>query len=395
MKNIAFLFMALTLSACSFFGGDKEVDLDAPVELQSFDSKLDIKKLWGHNLGKGAGQIDPIAIPAIDGNRLYSADHSGKVTAIDLDTGKRLWQRDLKKTYISGATGASNGLVLIGTGQGKIIALSQDDGATLWTSEVSSEVLAPPVTNGDAVVVLSVDGRVHGLDASDGTERWLVDTNMPLLTVRGNSAPIIVKDMQLPTGARIDVAFVGHDNGKLAAYAVNDGVLLWEARVGVPEGRTDLERMVDIDGRPLYFNGTLYAVSFQGGLMAIQPATGRAAWFQQASSNNGAGGYGGTLAITEADGKVRAFNASAGTELWSSDEYLNRQLNAPAVTRAYVVFADYQGYVHFLSRSSGKTIGRKKVGGDGVRAPTIIHNNQVIVLNNSGGISAFDVSELD
>lgn len=394
MKRIAILLIAMTLSACSFFGGDKEVDLDAPVELQKFDARLAVKKVWSHNLGKGAGQIDPISIPAIDGDKLFSADHTGKVTAIDLNSGKRLWQRTLKKTYISGATGASDGLVLVGTGQGKIIALSQDDGTTLWTSQVSSEVLAPPTTNGDTVVVLSLDGKVHGLDAQDGSERWLVDTNMPLLTVRGNSAPIVVRDLQMSNGARIDVAFIGHDNGKLAAYSMTDGVLLWEARVGVPEGRTDLERMVDVDGRPLYFNGTLYAVSFQGGLMAIQPATGRAAWFQEASSNHGAGGYGGTLAITEADGKVRAFNASAGTELWASDEYANRNLNAPAVTSEFVVFADYQGYLHFLSRRSGETIGRKKVGGDGVRAPTIIHNGQIIVLNNSGGISAYTVSEL-
>jgi len=395
MKRITLLFMIATLSACSFFGGDKEVDLDAPVELEKFTPELDVKKVWSHNLGKGAGQIDPISIPAIDGDTLYSADHSGRVTAIDLNTGKRIWQQSIKKTYISGATGASDGLVLVGTGQGKIIALNQNDGETLWTSQVSSEVLAPPVTNGDSVVVLSLDGKVHGLDAGDGSERWLVDTNMPLLTVRGNSAPLVVRDLQMPNGPRIDVVFIGHDNGKLAAYSMQDGVLLWEARVGVPEGRTDLERMVDVDGRPLYFNGTLYAISFQGGLMAIQPATGRAAWFQEASSNNGAGGYGGTLVITEDSGKVRAFNASAGTELWSSDEYLNRKLNAPAVASGYVVFADYKGYLHFLSRSSGATIGRKKVGGDGVRAPTIIHNEQIIVLNNSGNISAYTAAELD
>ena len=394
MKRIASLFIITCLSACSYFGGGKEVDLDAPVELEKFEPQLSVVKAWSHNLGKGSGKIGPISIPAIDGDKLFSADHNGTVTAIDLNSGKRIWQRKLKKTYISGATGASEGLVLVGTSQGQIIALSQSDGSTLWTSQVSSEVLAPPATNGDSVVVLSLDGKVHGLDAQDGSDRWLVDTNMPLLTVRGNSAPIVVRDIAMNNNISLDVAFIGHDNGKVAAYAMEDGVLLWEARVGVPEGRTDLERMVDVDGRPLYFNGTLYAVSFQGGLMAIQPNTGRAAWFQKASSNHGAGGYGGTLAITEANGNVRAFNASAGTELWSTDEYANRGLNAPVVTSDFVAFADYKGYLHFLNRRTGATIGRKKVGGKGVRTPTIIHNDQVIVLNNSGGISAYTAVEL-
>lgn len=394
MHLLMALPMVLVLSACSFFGGG-EVDLDAPVELQKFDAKLEVEKVWSHNLGKGAGNINPISIPAIDGDTIYSADHSGRVSAIDLSTGKRLWQKEIKKTFISGATGASDGLVVVGTGQGEIIAMSQSNGDVLWRAQVSSEVLSPPVTNGDSVVVLSLDGKVHGLSATDGSERWLVDTNMPLLTVRGNSAPIVVKEQRVSTGARIDVAYVGHDNGKLSAYAMEDGILLWEARVGVPEGRTDLERMVDVDGRPLYINGTLYAVSFQGGLMAVQPETGRALWFQEASSNQGAGGYGGTVVVTETDGKVRAFNASEGTELWSSDEYANRNLNAPVVDSGFVAFADFEGYLHFLSRSSGATIGRKKVDGAGVRAPTLIHNGQIIVLDNSGGLSAYRVTELD
>ena len=394
MNYIALLLIPLILSACSFFAGDK-VDLDAPAELEKFESKLAVKRIWRQNLGRGAGKTNPVSIPAIDGDKLYSADHSGRVTALNLESGKRIWQKDIKKTYISGATGASDGLVLVGTVRGEIIAMRQTDGEILWRSQVSSEVLAPPATNGDSVVVLSLDGKVHGLDAQDGSGRWLVDTNMPLLTVRGNSAPVVVQDIQMGNGAGIDVAFVGHDNGKLAAYSMADGILLWEARVGVPEGRTDLERMVDIDGRPLYFNGTLYAISFQGGLMAIEPATGRANWFQEASSHNGAGGYGGTLVITEEDGKVRAFNASEGTELWTSDEYSNRVLNAPAASGDYVVFVDFEGYLHFLSRNLGATIGRKKVAGSGVRAPTIIHDGKIIVLDNSGGLSAYTAIELN
>jgi outer membrane protein assembly factor BamB len=172
-----------------------------------------------------------------------------------------------------------------------------------------------------------------------------------------------------------------------------DGVMIWEARVGIPEGTTDLERMVDIDGKPLYFNGTVYAVSFQGGVMAIQPNTGRSIWYQELSSTNGAGGYGGTVAVADDRGIVKAFNASVGTELWSTDEYENRSLNAPAVSSEYVAVADFEGYLHLLSRRNGETVGREEIDGSGVRSPTIIHNDQIIILDNSGGISAFNVNQ--
>ncbi len=394
MKLPVALVLVVCLSACNFFRGDEEIDLLAPVELENFDPQLEINRLWRQDLGDGPGDIRPMVVPAIDGDILYAGDYSGSLTAIDLTTGKRLWRTQLRNTRITGATGAGHGLVLVGTDKGLVIALDQTDGEQLWTATIASEILAPPATNGDTVVALSLDGKVYGLDARDGSERWVIDTSMPLLTLRGTAPPTVVEAVRI--GPRLlDVVFVGHDNGKIAAYSMQDGLTVWDTRVGVPEGRTDLERMVDVDGQPLFHNGTLYGVSYQGGLMAIQPETGRALWFQDASSVSGPAAFAGTLAITEADGRVRAFNASEGTELWSSSEYAHRQLNAPAVANRYVAFADFEGYLHFLDRRTGETIGRRRVDGSGVRSPTIGYGDQVILIDNSGGIAAYRVSDID
>ena len=398
MKPISLLLVLLMMTGCSYLGlgsGKKDIELNKPAELLDFSSELAINKRWSHKVGGGAGKVKAISVPAIDQGIMYAADQGGSVIAVDIDTGARLWKREFKKTQITGSAGAAEGLVLFGTDQGQVVALDQQDGAELWRATVSSEVLSSPVTNGDVVVTLTLDGRVHGLDAEDGSPRWLIDTNLPLLTVRGNAKPLMVEDVVMGNNATTDLVYVGHDNGKLSAYLAEDGVVVWESRVGIPEGRTDLERMVDIDGSPLYLGGTVYAVSFQGGLMAMNPATGRAIWFQEASSHNGAGAWGGTVAITEVDGKVQAFNASEGTQTWETEEYAYRGLNSPGVTSSFVVFADAKGYLHFLSRRNGKTIGRRKVGGAGVRAPTLIHNDLVIVLDNSGSLSAYEVAELD
>jgi outer membrane protein assembly factor BamB len=153
--------------------------------------------------------------------------------------------------------------------------------------------------------------------------------------------------------------------------------------------------MVDIDGKPLYHSGRLYAVSFQGGLMAINPTNGQPVWFQDASSNVGPSAFAGSLVITEANGTVKAFNASDGTEFWSTDEYAYRGLNQSVTTSSHVAFADFEGYLHFLSRRTGETVGRIRVDGSGVRSPTMLYNDQFIVLDNSGNISAYSVTELD
>ncbi|MBC6429013.1 MAG: outer membrane protein assembly factor BamB, partial [Cellvibrionales bacterium] len=384
------------LSACAFFGGgDEELDPTAPAKLQDFTPRLTVHRLWHHDLGRGPGQIHPPLLPAIDQGTVYAADRTGTVTAIDLQTGTRIWQKRLKNTPLTGATGAAHGKVLLGTGQGQVLALDQATGTQLWQTSVSSEVLAPPATDGHTVIVTSLDGRIHGLNAADGSPRWQADTQLPLLTLRGTAPPLIIPDLPTASGRPLPAAIIGQDSGKLAAYALRDGTQLWEARVGTPQGRTDLERMVDIDGRPLYHKGTLYALAFQAGLMALQPATGRALWFQSASASTAPAAHAGSLVITESSGQIRAFNAFEGTELWATAAYANRQLNAPAVANLYVAVADYRGYLHLLDRRSGTTIGRHKIGRQGIRTPTLLHNGVLLLLDNGGTLSAYKVEELE
>lgn len=393
LKHILLVPVVMVLASCSIFGSG-DVNLSEPVELQDYAARIEVDRVWRQDIGSGPGEIHPVVHPAIDGDRLFVGDRSGQITAIDLTSGRRIWRARLDDVAITGATGAGGNLVLVGTNEGDVIALSQADGSELWRVRVSSEVLTAPATDGSVVVVVSADGRVHGLSASDGSEIWLARSIRPLLSVRGNAPPLIVNRMP-GNFAGLTVVFVAQDSGKVAAYSINDGIQLWDARVAVPEGQTDLERMVDIDGRPLYHSGNIYAVSYQGGLMAINPSNGQPSWYQDASSIVGPSAFAGSLVITEADGTVRAFNASQGTEFWSTDEYAYRGLNQSVTTDSYIAFADYEGYLHFLSRRTGETIGRTRVSRSGVRSPTLLYNDQLIVLDNSGNISAYSVTELD
>jgi outer membrane protein assembly factor BamB len=393
LKHLLLVPLIMVLASCSVFRSDE--NLNEPVDLQRVDSQIEVDRLWRHDVGSGPDEIHPSVYPAIDGDQMFVGDRSGQVTAIDLTTGRRLWQEELDDVEITGATGAGGNLVLVGTNEGDVIALSQEDGSELWRTRVTSEVLAAPATNGNVVIVLSIDGKIRGLDASDGSQLWLSASTLPLLSVRGNAPPLIVDSLPGVNFAGLQVVFVAQDNGKVSAFSVSDGIQIWDARVAVPEGQTDLERMVDIDGIPLYHSGRLYAVSYQGGLMAINPTNGQPVWFQDASSTVGPSAFAGSLVITEADGTVRAFNATDGTEFWSTDEYAYRSLNQSVTTSSYVAFADYEGYLHFLSRRSGETVGRVRVDRSGVRSPTMLYNDQFIVLGNSGNISAYSVTELD
>jgi len=366
--------------------GCSSTDIDEsllPAELISFDPSVDIEELWSVSIGKGADETSSLLRPALLDDRIYVTDYAGRVSALDAANGRSLWSVDLR-TSITGGTGVGEGLVFVASGDGVVYALEQSDGSILWQVQLNSEVLAPPQAGSGVVIVLAQDGRVSALDVQNGEQLWRVDSVKPLLTVRGNAQPAIVDDIVL----------IGHDSGKIGAYRLADGAALWIARVAVPEGSNELQRMVDIDAAPVYANGLVYGLSFQGGIMAINPQTGRGTWFQESSSVNEIGVYGGTLSITDVDGKISAFNASSGEMLWESETLKNRGVTGPVVHDLAVAVADFEGYVHLFRRNTGALANRIQVGRDEIRAPLIPIEDGLLVLDTSGRLTALRIGDL-
>lgn len=381
-KKIVFTAIALGLLAgCS---GTDDIDESLlPAELIRFDASVDIEELWSVDIGSSADETSSLLRPALVDDRIYVTDHDGRVSALDVANGRSQWSVNLR-TSITGGTGVGEGLVLVASGEGIVYALEQSNGSIRWQVQLNSEVLAPPQAGSGVVIVLAQDGRVYALDSQNGEQLWRVDSIKPLLTVRGNAQPAIVDDIVL----------IGHDSGKIGAYRLSDGAAIWIARVAVPEGSNELQRMVDIDAAPLYANGLVYGLSFQGGIMAINPQTGRGTWFQETSSVNEIGVFGGTLSITDVDGKITAFNASSGEMLWESEVVKNRGVTGPVVHELAVAVADFEGYVHLFRRNTGALANRIKVGRNPIRAPLVPIEDGFLVLDTSGRLTALQIGNL-
>ena len=372
------LCFLLVLGACS---SNKKVDLNKPEPLQKIKNQVNIKKLWSSNIGAVEKQFFFKPHLSSDTANIYVGNNN-KIIAIDKQRGRKVWQQRFK-TQLTGTTGIGGNLVFAGDENGNIYALDKATGRLIWTSTVSSEVLAPPQGNGDIVVVASSDGKIFGLNADNGSERWRVDTVKPILLRSGSSAPVIADDM----------VYLAQDNGKVLAITNFDGVRRWEARVAIPKGDNELERLVDIDGSPLYHNGSLYAVSYQGGLMSIDLKTGRPIWVKPASSSNDIGVYGGMLVVVNTDATVTAYNSADGSEIWTNEVLKNRGLGSAQVTQDFVTTVDYKGYLHVLDRTTGNLMGRKKIGKKGANTPMLREENTIYVLDISGKLQALLVSE--
>jgi len=381
MKKICGLLCVLLLSGCSwmkFWEDDNdEADPTAPAPLVDFDAELKVKAIW--RTGIGSGDKDNVAtlVPALDNGHLYAATNDGEVVALDAASGDRQWKIDLQ-TPLSGGVGAGAGVVLVGDADGEVIALAADTGKERWRIRLSSEIVSPPAARGNVVAVQALNSKLYGLSVATGDTLWRYDSETPVLSLRTVATPVVTDSMVI----------AGFASGKLVAVSASDGSALWETRVGVPKGRTELERMVDVS-TPLLVDDVVYAASFQGRIAALSRGTGRELWAQDGSSHSGLA-FGETqVYIVETGDIVKALRATGGQVLWTNDQMPNRRLTAPMTVNGYVAVADGEGYLHLLSQADGHFLARVKVDGDGISVPMVASADTLYVLDNDGDVTAY------
>ncbi|OUM25348.1 outer membrane protein assembly factor BamB [Pseudomonas sp. 1239] len=375
-KHAAVLAVALLAVGCSS-NSKKELP---PAELTKFTEEVVLKKQWSRSIGDGQGESFNMLVPAIENDRIYAADVTGVVMALDRMNGDVIWKKDLDLP-VSGAVGVGYGLVMLGTLKGEVIAMDASTGEEKWRARVTSEVLAPPATNGDVVVVQTQDDRVIGLDASTGDRRWIYESTPAVLTLRGTGAPIVTNRL----------AVAGLSTGKVVALDTQNGVPVWEQRVAVPQGRSELDRVVDIDGGLLLSGGVLYVASYQGRVAGLDLESGRVLWQRDASSYAGVAQGFGNVYVSLASGTVEGIDERSSSALWSNDSLARRQLSAPEVFSSYVAVGDLEGYLHLLSQVDGRFVGRERIDSDGLRARPLVVGDMIYVFGNSGKLEALTI----
>ncbi len=374
--------LAVVLGGCGLFG-DKD-DEDKPAELVDFDETLDVRRLWSAKVGKGSEFLRLALMPAGDGSRVYAASRNGVVTAYDPDDGDREWRRELD-VALSAGPAVGEGLVVVGGADGDVVALAADDGSERWRVDIDGEVLAPPAIRGDSVVVVTIDGRLTVLSTFDGSERWSLEQQLPPLTLRGASAPAIV-------GTTV---VAGFDNGRVLAVNLLDGTTEWEAVISPPTGRSDLERLADIDGTISVVGQDVYVTGYQGRLAALAAESGQVLWARELSTYGGVSADWNNVYTTTDTGEVVAFSRRAGAEAWRNDALLRREPTVPVPFERTVAVGDLEGYVHFISNIDGRFVARRRAGGGMISGAPAMIGGKLYVQNEDGTLTAFGVPPRD
>lgn len=371
--RIAALLLLVMLAGCSTVSGwfAKDKTGNEPAKLVEFKQTATFNVRWHLKIG-GSGNY--ILQPAVTSDAVYAANTKGELFRFDPATGKQVWRVD-SGFAISAGVGAGEGFVLVGGGKGQLAAFAAD-GKLLWKTKVSSEVLNIAKIVDGMVVVRTADGRLSGLDVTDGKRLWLYEQSVPPLIVRSYAGVAIERG----------TIFGGFAAGKLAAVSLGSGIVIWETVVSQPRGNTELERISDITSSPVLDDDQVCAVAFQGRIACYGLAQGNLLWSRDISSDKGMTLFHNYLYITNTTGAILAMDKSSGSSFWKNEQLFMRQTSAPYAFGDHLTVGDYEGYLHALSREDGSMTARLKTDGSAILTAPMELDGGLLVQTQKGSL---------
>ena len=378
-RSVAVPILLLSLSGCQtisgWFGANDPAE--KPAALVEFSPSATLRGIWQGAAGS-AGNF--VLQPAQMGDSVYTAARDGQLQRMDASNGRQIWRIDSGRK-LSAGVGAGDGLILVGTEKGEVLAFD-NEGRPRWQAQVSSEILSPPQAAGGIVVVRSGDGRIVGLDAADGKRKWVYQRSVPALSLRSTAGVVVAQ------GA----IFAGFAGGKLVALNLANGNVGWEASVAQPRGTTELERVADVTSLPVIDARQICAVAYQGRVACFDIQNGNPIWARDISSSVGLAIDSRNVYISDQRGAVVALDKASGASVWKQDKLSARKLTAPLVRSGHIVVADIQGYVHLLTTDSGAFAARAATDASAIRAQPVALDNGFLVQTSNGGLFALAIN---
>lgn len=375
--NTKTIILALFLVLTTLVSGCNKKNAYKPQELAKITQQGHFETLWRANLPAADKAYGYKLVPVAEGSELFVAAQNGLVEKRDADSGKRLWKAETE-VELSAGPGVGDGLVAVAGPEGYVVVLDAETGHEAWRKRLGSEILAPPVIANDLLVVRLHDGHVHAFDARTGQRQWVFDTTIPNLTLRGNSTPLV-------WAGRV---YIGFDNGKVAAIRLTDGKVIWMRTVVDNKGKTELERIVDIDGDMALVATELYLSSAGDKTLSVATESGNVLWSRDLGSATGVAVSRTHLYLSDMDSVLHALNRDTGADIWQRDGYANRQLTRPTYYAGQLLVGDMEGWLHVFDAANGQPLARKKFGSKAYYWAPVVSGDVIYLYNKDGSLTA-------
>jgi outer membrane protein assembly factor BamB len=285
-----------------------------------------------------------LGAPVIEGERLFMADGSGRMSAYALENGRELWQQEDNGSSHAGVLVAEDKLYY-GTSEGRFFSRLISDGQLLWAVDLGAAVESKATLAGGRLFVHLRNHQIFALDAQTGKILWAYKRSVPLLTtLQKASAPVV-------SGNRL---YVGFADGNVVAFNVEEGVLLWERKISVGD------KFIDVDMTPTFFHNELWVGSSSNDLHVLDPKTGRTIRTVDLISSHSPLKYGEVLIYGTHRGEIVAVNRLGKITLRYAVS--KNQISSVNQWKEGFAVTDVEGNLFYVSAQDGNILWQKHLG---------------------------------
>ncbi|WP_201509791.1 outer membrane protein assembly factor BamB [Psychrobacter alimentarius] len=386
LKTTAMHVAVLAVMSTAVIGCNRGIKpvVNEPVKLVQIAQPISVlQPVFSTDVGnKKASKKDPLDLQVGYANgQIVTASRGGDLTGFN-STGERVWSVQVGDQITGGvALDALSQTAIVSTRNGQIMAFDSTTGAKRWQQQLSGTVLTPALITNNRVVLSANDGFLHGLSLQTGQPVWQFATQVPAISVRGSAAPTLLDNK---------TALLATADGRLHAVTTDSGLPQWSRRVGVGSGSSEVERMSDVDGKPIVDKNQLFAVSYSGQLLGIDLASRQVMFVKDMASLKSLAVNNQQVIATSLDGKVAAYDRNTGEMLWESEELAYRDLTNPVMIGNYIAVGDLDGVVHLFDPASGKIVSRVQT--KGALSSLQVQGSRLMTQSTSGQVAIWQLA---
>jgi len=234
-----------------------------------------LKKFWSVDIGDGStDSAKLITAPVAMGNQVFAADINGKVSAYDLQSGKKLWQTEVMPKHqtatVSPGLAVDGAKLYVTDGINHLLALDKTSGKILWTHDLGQSVRGAPTVQNNQVYIVTLGDETLALNADTGEQVWRHEGIQEAAGLLGAPSPAIKESVVMTT----------YSSGDIAALRAETGQEAWSDNLtGGMDGKArQVTQLSGFRGHPVIDEDVVLVGNASSRTVAIHIPTGERVW---------------------------------------------------------------------------------------------------------------------
>ncbi len=347
-----------------------------------------LTKSWSTSIGQGgAYRARLTAQPLVSGRRVFTMDTDGVVAAFDMSNGSHLW-RTVTKPKKARNSNLGGGIAIVGdrlyavTGRAEALCLDVADGHVIWRAEISSPARSAPTVAEGLIFVITLEGQLQALSASDGKFVWVHQATASNTGTIGQAGPAYANG----------VIVAGFESGDLAALRAESGTLVWTDNMGGVKGQASLADFGSVRAAPVIDNGLAYAIGLGGLMAALDIRSGRRVWQRDVAGANTPWMAGDYMYVVSSEQKLAALGRDDGSVHWVTDlpRFQNPKRSkglitwsGPAMVGGKLVLVSDHAKMAVVDPISGALVTSMGLGETASMPPTIAQDTMLVLTDDA------------